>query len=102
MPINAFTPAGFPGSVRMAILAISLALAVCQSTRAADAPAGAQVYRQKCASCHGPAGQGTEKHPEALAGDRSVAELGKFIAKRMPENDPGSLSKEEAERVAAY
>jgi hypothetical protein len=72
------------------------------SPSAAEIPTGEQIFRQKCASCHGPAGEGTKKHPDPLVGDRPLSDLAKVIAKTMPENKPGSLSREEAERVAAY
>jgi cytochrome c553 len=68
---------------------------------AADNP-GEKIYRQKCASCHGAAGEGTKKHREPLVGDQSVAELTRVIAKTMPDNKPGSLTAEEAGQVAAY
>jgi mono/diheme cytochrome c family protein len=69
---------------------------------AADVPAGEQIFREKCASCHGAAGEGTKKHKEPLIGERPPPELAKVIAQTMPENKPGSLSAAEAERVAAY
>ena len=64
---------------------------------------GEQIYRQQCASCHGAAGEGTaENYPHPLAGDRSVAQLARLIAKTMPEDDPGTCVGEDAEKVAAY
>ena len=39
-------------------------------------------------------------HP--LQGDRSVGQLAKYIAKSMPDDDPGSCEGEDAEKVAAY
>ncbi|MBI3465416.1 MAG: c-type cytochrome, partial [Planctomycetes bacterium] len=69
----------------------------------ADERTGEQIYRQMCASCHGPAGEGTEEnHPDALAGDKSVAQLAEAIAETMPEDDPGTCTGDDAERVAAY
>jgi cytochrome c553 len=68
----------------------------------ADGPTGEQIYRQRCARCHGPDGQGTKKHKDPLAGDKSAAELTKVIDETMPEDDPGSLPKADAEKVAAY
>jgi len=56
-----------------------------------------------CASCHGARGEGTgENHPDPLAGDKSVAQLIELIAETMPEDDPGTCTGEDAERVAAY
>jgi mono/diheme cytochrome c family protein len=70
---------------------------------AADAPSGEQIYKQQCASCHGAGGEGTpENYPRALAGDRTVAQLVKFIAKTMPEDDPGTCVGPDAEKVAAF
>lgn len=83
-------------------LAVFVALVAGQSGIGADVPTGEQIYRQKCASCHGLAGEGTKKHPDPLIGDRSVTQLRPLIAKTMPENRPGTLSVEEAAKVAAF
>jgi mono/diheme cytochrome c family protein len=65
--------------------------------------AGEAVYRLRCASCHGASGEGVEgKHPQPLAGERSVAHLARFIEKSMPEDAPGTLAGEDAEKVARY
>ena len=70
---------------------------------AAPDPKGEQIYRQKCASCHGAAGEGTDEHyPRPLIGDRSVEGLSRIIAKTMPEDAPGDCVGEDADRVAAY
>ena len=69
---------------------------------AGDHQAGAAIFREKCAWCHGDSGQGTEDYPRALTGDRSVAQLSKLIAKTMPEDDPASCEGEDADRVADY
>jgi mono/diheme cytochrome c family protein len=64
---------------------------------------GEQTYRQTCARCHGPSGEGTkENYPKPLAGDKSVAQLARLIARTMPDDDPGTCKGEDAERVAAY
>jgi hypothetical protein len=64
---------------------------------------GEQIYRNRCASCHGTAGEGTpENYAKPLAGTRSVVQLAKFIAKTMPEDDPGTCTGEDADKVAAY
>jgi cytochrome c5 len=73
----------------------------------AGAPAkprdGEQIYRQMCASCHGPSGEGTVDHyPKILAGERSITSLAKLIAKTMPEDSPGTCVGPDADRVAAY
>jgi len=63
---------------------------------------GEQIYRQDCARCHGPAGEGTEEYPRALAGDRSVPQLSRLVAKTMPEDDPGTCTGEDADKVSAF
>lgn len=64
---------------------------------------GEQIYRQKCASCHGASGEGTEDHyPRPLIGERPVSSLAGLIAKTMPEDAPGECVGEDAQRVAAY
>jgi hypothetical protein len=65
--------------------------------------AGEKIYRQRCATCHGAAGEGTEDdYPHPLAGDRSVPQLAKLIAKTMPSDDPGTCKGEDADKVASY
>jgi len=64
---------------------------------------GAQMYRQMCARCHGSEGEGSKKeYPQPLTGKRSVEQLARYIAKSMPEDDPGKLKDPEAEKVAVY
>ncbi len=70
---------------------------------AASPPTGRAIYQAKCASCHGATGEGTDdEYPHPLAGDRSVPQLARLIAKTMPSDDPGTCTGEEAERVAAF
>ena len=65
--------------------------------------AGEVVYRQDCMSCHGPVGQGVAgKADEPLVGEKSIASLAKYIAREMPENDPGTLSLADATATAEY
>lgn len=63
---------------------------------------GERIYRESCASCHGPAGEGTKEFPRFLSGDRSPAQLSKLIAQTMPEDDPGTCVGDDARQVAAY
>ena len=64
---------------------------------------GEVVYREDCMRCHGPVGQGVAgKADEPLVGEKSVASLAKYIAREMPENDPGSLSLADATASAEY
>jgi hypothetical protein len=69
---------------------------------AADEPTGAAIYQQKCARCHGKAGEGTKDYRHPLTGKRSLAQLTRYIARFMPEDDPGTCTGPEAEKVAAY
>ena len=65
--------------------------------------AGEVVYRQDCMSCHGPVGEGVAgKADEPLVGEKSIASLAKYIAREMPENDPGALSLADATASAEY
>lgn len=83
-------------------LAACLGLAAAATAPADDHP-GAAIYRQRCASCHGPNGEGTpEEYPKPLIGNQSVGQLGNLIARTMPADDPGSCSPEDAAQVAAY
>jgi mono/diheme cytochrome c family protein len=67
----------------------------------AAAPGGEQIYRQRCASCHGAKGEGTKLYAKPLTGDRSVAQLAEFISRSMP---PGSRNwiGDDARKVAVY
>ena len=79
-----------------------------------DAAKGKALYTEKCQSCHGADGQGVQigdKKAGPLWGDDSwndgagaarVYTLAGIIRYAMPYLDPGSLSDEEAQHVAAY
>jgi cytochrome c553 len=80
-----------------------LAAALPPAAPAADPDrTGEQIYKQTCARCHGATGQGTKKHPEPLAGDKTADQLAQLIAKTMPEDDAGTCTGEDAKKVAAY
>jgi len=66
------------------------------------AGAGDALFAKQCASCHGKQGEGTKRHGKPLGGERSLAQLTKLIQETMPEGQPGSLSPEEAQAVAAH
>jgi hypothetical protein len=84
-------------------VALACAAVLAPRATAAEGRTGEQIYRQMCASCHGPAGEGTkENYPHPLVGERSVAQLARLIAKTMPDDDPGTCVGEDADRVAAY
>jgi cytochrome c553 len=73
------------------------------SLLAADEKPGKAIYRDRCASCHGMSGEGTaESYPRPLAGERSVAQLARLIARTMPKDADEKCSAQEAQQVAAY
>ena len=75
---------------------------------AGQAARGQQIYQAQCAGCHGNAMEGTIGSP--LVGDsflsnwsaRPLVNLVDKIAKTMPFNLPGSLSRQESTDLAAY
>jgi hypothetical protein len=69
---------------------------------AAEASTGEQIYRKQCASCHGVMGEGTENYRRPLAGERSVAQLTRLIAKTMPKDAEVKCSGDDAQKVAAF
>jgi mono/diheme cytochrome c family protein len=85
-------------------LLVALALALpAPPAIAAETRTGEQIYRQRCAACHGPAGEGTPKrYPHALVGDRTVAQLARRIARTMPKDSTDKCTGPDADRVAAY
>src|SRR5947207_1238927 len=85
-----------------ALLGLVTALSPGQAA-AQESRTGEQIYRKLCASCHGAAGQGTlANYPRPLVGNRSVPQLSSVIGKTMPEDAPGKLGADEAQKVAAY
>ncbi|MES4792927.1 MAG: hypothetical protein C4321_08015, partial [Chloroflexota bacterium] len=88
-----------PGLVFSATLAGLVGASV---TPQAKAPTGEQIYRQRCAVCHGAKGEGTKQYSRVLAGERSVGELAEFIARSMPPGAAKKLPSAEARKVAAY
>lgn len=80
---------------------LTLAALAPRSAPAAE-PTGAQIYRQHCAHCHGPAGEGTKKASRPLIGDKSIAQLADVIDRTMPEDDPDKLDAAASAKVAAY
>jgi hypothetical protein len=80
-------------------IAVSLVYAI--ALRAGAAESGADVYKSRCAHCHGDKGEGSNEHPEPLIGDKSTGELARVIAKTMPKDDD-KCSADEAKAVAEY
>jgi cytochrome c len=80
---------------------------------------GEAVFRDKCASCHGPSGEGNLPQGPSLVGgigslatDNPVRTVGSFwpyatsvwdyIHRAMPQDQPGSLSAEDTYAVTAF
>ncbi|MFO0909748.1 MAG: DUF1592 domain-containing protein [Isosphaeraceae bacterium] len=92
---------------RLALAATAFLVSTTLSPARADGPpakekTGADVYRAQCVRCHGPNGEGTDDYDRALAGDKTVAQLTRLIAKTMPEDDPGTCVGDDAAKVAEY
>ena len=67
-----------------------------------DRSTGEQIYRARCASCHGALGEGSKDYDRPLLGDKSPAQLTRLIERTMPEDEPGTCVGDEARKVAAY
>src|SRR5215472_772288 len=76
-----------------------------------DPAKGNEIYKEKCAVCHGAEGAGKPPLIPALwgpgaysdgAGMHLVAKMAAFVQHNMPQTDPGSLTPQEAYDVAAY
>lgn len=63
---------------------------------------GEQIYRQRCASCHGVKGEGTKQYAKALIGNQSAIELARFISRSMPPGPGKKCSGPDAVKVAEY
>lgn len=75
-----------------------------------DPKRGAQIYAQKCSSCHGANGAGSDAFPPLWgaksfnggAGMHRLWTMAGFVRYNMPQNAPGTLSDQEAFDVSAY
>ena len=95
-------PSCFRAAAIGAVPIIALAM-LCHVVAASEGRTGAAIFRDQCARCHGPAGEGTEEfYPDRLAGDRSVEQLAALIAESMPEDADEKCPPEDARKVAAY
>lgn len=64
---------------------------------------GLSIYNRQCLSCHGKNGQGVVgKHPDALLGDSTIAELSQVITETMPEKNSKACVGPDAQAVATY
>lgn len=76
---------------------------VCLMSSAAAAPDGAAIYQARCASCHGPNGEGVaDEYDEPLYGRKSAEALAKYIDREMPEDEPETCVGEDARAVAEW
>ena len=84
------------------LLCLPLALTT-RASAAVENQTGEQIYQQQCLSCHGKQGEGSPRSTaiRSRAIGRS-GQLAKYIAKSMPDDDPGSCVGEDADKVAAY
>jgi hypothetical protein len=89
-----------PG-LRPGIMTSLLGLAMTIPAQAGERT-GEAIYKQQCMSCHGKTGEGSKTYGQPLAGDKSVGQLAKYIAKSMPDDDPGTCVGEDAQKVAAF
>ena len=68
-----------------------------------EAPAGREIYIQRCAECHGANGEGTElDYPKPLTGDRTLEQLTTVVDETMPSGFPEECTGEDAAAVSAY
>jgi len=65
--------------------------------------AGREIFRQRCAKCHGRTGEGVKgKYDGALQGERPLEKLTRYIERNMPDDAPGTCTGQDAESVARY
>ena len=101
--VSVLTTIGFVGMAAGVGAATPLALYT-----PSQATAGADVYAQNCAACHGAGlqgGAGPALTGQSFAGPANHATVGTIfsvIAEQMPADRPGGLSHTEYENVMAY
>ena len=97
----------------MMLIAASLTLAACAGRRGGgegstaasgtSSRSGEVVYRQDCARCHGPQGEGVAgKYDETLHGEQSVDALARYIHRTMPDDRKEKTPEAEARAVAEF
>jgi S-disulfanyl-L-cysteine oxidoreductase SoxD len=91
-----------------AVLAVTVTIGAQEKTSvkagvytAAQADRGQALFRSKCASCHAPNRFTDDFFYGSFAG-KPLWEMFDVISDSMPEDDPGSLSKEQYADVIAY
>jgi mono/diheme cytochrome c family protein len=68
---------------------------------AAQATRGEETYMNVCVACHPGGTYATPAFRTAWAG-RPLSDLFEIVQEKMPKNDPGSLTPQEAAQVLAY
>ena len=64
---------------------------------------GDRVYREDCARCHGPQGEGVAgQYDETLYGEQSVTSLARYIHRTMPDDRKEKTSEADARAVAEF
>ncbi|MSR30355.1 MAG: DUF1588 domain-containing protein [Gemmataceae bacterium] len=95
--MNSKIPFFFPGLTTLVVLGAFTPLSLAAEIT------GKEIYLAKCATCHGPKGEGVKgKYAKKLNGALSISQLARVIQETMPEKDPGSLKLAEAEKIAGY
>lgn len=70
---------------------------------AANENSGELLFSKNCAPCHGAQAEGVpSEYDEPLVGNLSVAQLRSVIQETMPADNPGTLTNDQAEAIAAY
>ncbi|MCC2672997.1 MAG: cytochrome c [Armatimonadetes bacterium] len=87
-------------------IALVVSLAGVLSARAVPGAAkpvtGEQIYRQRCASCHGLKGEGSKQYQKPLVGNQSAEQLAGFIARSMPPGPGKKCTGVDAKKVSEY
>lgn len=73
-----------------------------QTAMATETRPGQAIYKEECARCHGPMGEGTKKTTRPLVGEKSPFQLFEQVKRTMPDDDPGSCTDDEYRKVTAY
>ena len=64
---------------------------------------GNSIYREDCARCHGPQGEGVAgQYDETLYGEQSVTSLARYIHRTMPDDRKEKTSEADARAVAEF
>ncbi len=92
----------FPVIRRLLLTSLALPLGATLWSQQPEHP-GVALYTTLCADCHGKNGEGVnDEYDEPLIGDRSLEALTRRVKRTMPDDDPGSLTDEEAAQISAY